>query len=69
LISHSAVALCITIGIVQVIRYIRYGCEILKVWIQQICNAVTELESVIKSLELDIVTPIYNVQKWWQGST
>ena len=36
--------------------YIRYGCDILKVWIQQICNAVIELESVPKLLELDIVT-------------
>ena len=40
-------------------EHIKYGGEILKIWIQQVCNAIVELEHVPESLKLGIVTPIY----------
>lgn len=39
-------------------EHIKFGGEILKIRIQQVCSAIFELESVPKSLELGIVTPI-----------
>ena len=40
-------------------EHIKYGGEILNIWIQQVCNAIVELEHVPESLKLGIVTPIY----------
>ena len=40
-------------------EHLKHGGEVLKIWIQQVCNAVVELESVPDSLKLGIVTPIY----------
>ena len=39
-------------------KHLKHGGEVLKVWIQQVCNAVVELESMPDSLKLGIVTPI-----------
>ena len=42
-------------------EHFEHGAKVLKVWIQQVCNAVVEFESMPDSLklELGIVTPIY----------
>ena len=40
-------------------EHLKYGGEVLKIWIQHVCNAVVEFESVPDSLKLGIVTPIY----------
>ena len=40
-------------------EHLKHGGEALKIWIQQVCNAIVELESVPNSLKLGIVTPIY----------
>ena len=40
-------------------EHLKHGSEALKIWIQQVCNAIVELESVPNSLKLGIVTPIY----------
>ena len=40
-------------------EHIKYGGEILQIWIQQVCNAIVELEHVPESLKLCIVTPLY----------
>ena len=40
-------------------EHIKYGGEILKIWIHEICNAIVELEHVPESLKLGIVTLIY----------
>ena len=37
--------------------YLKHGGEVLKIWIQQVCNAVVELESMPDSLKPGIVTP------------
>ena len=39
--------------------HLKYGGEALNIWIQQICNAIVELESVPDSLKLGLVAPIY----------
>ena len=39
-------------------EHLKHGGEALKIWIQQVCNAIVEL-SVPNSLKLGIVTPIY----------
>ena len=40
-------------------EHLKHSGEVLKIWIQQVCNAIVELESVPNSLKLGIVTPIY----------
>ena len=40
-------------------EHLKHGGEFLKIWIQQVCNAVVELESMPNSLKQGIVTPIY----------
>ena len=41
------------------LEHLKHGGEALKIWIQQVCNAIVELESMPNSLKLRIVTPIY----------
>ena len=44
-------------------EHLKHGSEALKIWIQQVSNAIVELESVPNSLKLGIVTP-----RGWKGS-
>lgn len=37
----------------------KYGGATHKAWIQQICNAIIDLESVPDSLKIGIVIPVY----------
>jgi len=40
-------------------EHLKYGGEIIRIWVQQISNAIVELESVPDALKMGIVTPIY----------
>ena len=40
-------------------KHLKHDGEVLKIWIQQVCDAIVELESMPNSLKLGIVTPIY----------
>jgi len=39
--------------------HLKYGGEVIRIWVQQISNAIVELESVPDALKMGIVTPIY----------
>ena len=41
------------------IEQLKYGVPILRDWILQICNAITELEHVSDSLKIGMITPLY----------
>ena len=40
-------------------EHLKYGGEVIRIWVQQISNAIVELESVPDALRMGIVTPIY----------
>ena len=40
-------------------EHLKYGGPTLRDWVLQICNAIIEAESIIKSLKTGIITPVY----------
>ena len=40
-------------------EHLKYGGPTLRDWVLQICNAIVEAESKIKSLKTGIITPVY----------
>ena len=40
-------------------EHLKYGGSAFSIWIQQIVNAINELESIPQSLKLGIMTPLY----------
>ena len=40
-------------------EHLKYGGEAIRIWVQQISDAIVELESVPDALKMGIVTPIY----------